>query len=362
MAPSQGDRAEVVAEANAQRPAGISSVSPASSFVSAGLDSTNWYKLRSLALGTGALWLAGFVEACRIHRAVSLCRRSRKVLVKTGQIFVLNGFLFLGSVWFLQRFLLPMLLWLSTSAAKAENGDSIAQNGGLLHSLIVVFSYGFWLYPIYIITFVVNAIWYNDIARHAYRAMDEDRVHNEKVSQVQAKNDSSGFKSVMIQIGEQIYSICMLSVFFLEIFAVSFVPYVGKLLSFIMLTWLYAYYCFDYKWSFARWSLERRLHFFETNWAFFAGFGSPCVLATFFLSPLVSAGVMNVLFPLFVLVATALNPEEVVKRCLRSVVDTSTRLPIFDIPNILVGPILQFFQPRVAARTPSSIDRRRKAY
>lgn len=82
----------------------------------------------------------------------------------------------------------------------------------------------------------------------------------------------------------------------------------------------------SYKWGFGRWSLERRLLFFETNWAFFAGFGklessysldhayqvfcvifphylsftpgSPCVLATFFFSPLVSAGVMAVLFPL----------------------------------------------------------------
>ncbi|KAL3696283.1 hypothetical protein R1sor_010359 [Riccia sorocarpa] len=360
MAPSQGDRSEVISGANAS---GISPASPSSSAAPAGLNSSSWYRLRSRALRAGALWLAGFFEACRIHRAVSLCRRSRKVLVKTGQIFVLNGFIFLGSVWFLQRFLLPMLLWLSSPATKAENGDSVAQKGGLLHSIIVLCCYAFWLYPIYVITFVVNAIWYNDIARHAYRAMDEGGVHSQKLSQVQSKNDSSGFKSVMIQIGEQIYSICMLSVFFLEIFGVSFVPYVGKLLSFIMLTWLYAYYCFDYKWSFARWSLERRLHFFETNWAFFAGFGSPCVLATFFLSPLVSAGVMNVLFPLFVLVATAVNPEEVVKRCLSSVVylPSSTRLPIFDVPNILVGPILRFFQPKVAARTPSSIDRRRKA-
>jgi hypothetical protein len=57
-------------------------------------------------------------------------------------------------------------------------------------------------------------------------------------------------------------------------------------------------FCGSYKWGFARWSLEKRLNFFETNWAFFAGFGSPCVIATFFFSPLVSAGVMAILFPL----------------------------------------------------------------
>ncbi|KAG6544896.1 hypothetical protein Mapa_013586 [Marchantia paleacea] len=368
MAPSQGVRSEVVAEGgSAQRAAGIASVSSSSPLSSAELNSSRrWYKLRLHASRAGALWIAGFVEACRIDRAVLLCRRSKEVLHKTGQIFVLNGCIFLGSIWLLQRCLLPLLLWLLRSSSLREDGDLAvghSQGGGLLHSIIIVLCYGLWLFPIYVITFVVNCVWYNDIARHAYRAMDKGVVQNQKVSQVQVKNDSSGFRSIMLTIGEQIYSIFMLSVFFVEIFAVSFIPYIGQLFSFVMLSWLYAYYCFDYKWGFAKWNLERRLLFFETNWAFFAGFGSPCVLATFFLSPLVSAGVMNVLFPLFVLVATALNQEEVVKKCtsISPSLPNPTRLPIFQIPNTFLGPVLNVLQPS-SRSTPSSIDRRKKAY
>ena len=45
----------------------------------------------------------------------------------------------------------------------------------------------------------------------------------------------------------------------------------GKPLYFLLLSWLYAYYCFDYKWSLLGVRLPERLAYFETHWAFFAG-------------------------------------------------------------------------------------------
>ncbi|EOX97157.1 Uncharacterized protein TCM_006248 isoform 6, partial [Theobroma cacao] len=122
----------------------------------------------------------------------------------------------------------------------------------------------------------------------------------------------AGLGWIMIEIGEQVYSVLLLSFFFLEVYATGFIPYVGKALNFLLLSWMYAYYCFEYKWNFSEWGLEKRLDFFETNWAFFAGFGSPCVLAIFFFSPLVSYGVMAILFPLFVLTATGTEAEQVI--------------------------------------------------
>lgn len=32
----------------------------------------------------------------------------------------------------------------------------------------------------------------------------------------------------------------------LQVFATGFVPYVGKVLNFLLLSWMYAYYCFEY--------------------------------------------------------------------------------------------------------------------
>lgn len=40
---------------------------------------------------------------------------------------------------------------------------------------------------------------------------------------------------------------------------------------FFMMAWLWAYYCFDYKWSLDGMRLADRLNLFETHWAFFSG-------------------------------------------------------------------------------------------
>ncbi|KAJ0589991.1 putative etoposide-induced 2.4 [Helianthus annuus] len=100
------------------------------------------------------------------------------------------------------------------------------------------------------------------------------------------------FCGVMIGIAEQGYSVLLLTLFFLEVCLTGFVPYTrwhngGSAFQF-----------HTYKWNFSGLSLDKRLDFFESNWEFFAGFGSPCVLAIFFFSPLVSYGVMAVLFPM----------------------------------------------------------------
>lgn len=126
------------------------------------------------------------------------------------------------------------------------------------------------------------------------------------------KDKPAGLGGVMIGIGEQVYSILLLTFFFLEVYATGFIPHIGKALNFVLLSWMYAYYCFEYKWNLSEVALDRRLDFFESNWAFFAGFGSPCVLAIFFFSPLVSYGVMAILFPLFVLAATGSGAEQLI--------------------------------------------------
>lgn len=45
----------------------------------------------------------------------------------------------------------------------------------------------------------------------------------------------------------------------------------GVVFNVLFLSWLYAYYCFDYKWALEGIRLPNRLHFFECNWAYFAG-------------------------------------------------------------------------------------------
>ncbi|KAK7255881.1 hypothetical protein RIF29_29306 [Crotalaria pallida] len=101
---------------------------------------------------------------------------------------------------------------------------------------------------------------YNDIAKYGYAAMGRSMITAEKGS---SQNDSttvqneqhqvkrpSGLGGVMIGIGEQVYSILLLSVFFLEVCATGFIPYIGNVLNFVLLSWMYAYYCFEFSANF----------------------------------------------------------------------------------------------------------------
>ncbi|KAL5704197.1 hypothetical protein ACHQM5_022655 [Ranunculus cassubicifolius] len=289
------------------------------------------------------LWLEGFREACCLHRVVLFCFRSKQLSIRTGQCFLLNGLIFLGSIFVLNSFVIPILQWILPHHCQQYKTVDPCSDGGiakiynLLHYGLVQFFYIFWLYPLYVLSFVLSNIWYNDIAKYAYAAMGRDRdatnSTNQKDlinSQDRAQDDKpAGLGGIIIGIGEQVYSVLLLSFFFLQIITSGYIPYIGKALNFVLLSWMYAYYCFEYKWNLDELGLDKRLHFFESNWAFFAGFGSPCVLAIFFFSSLVSYGVMAVLFPLFVLTATGSKAEKILNSQRTWGGEPLGRLPIF---------------------------------
>ncbi|KAI4296201.1 hypothetical protein L6164_036177 [Bauhinia variegata] len=303
-------------------------------------------------------WLEGFREACCLHRVVILCLRSEKLLVRTGQCFLLNGFIFLGSIFVLNSVVIPTLLWILPDQCSQTVSHKLCDFGGTLKfysflrlGLVQLF-YVFWFYPLYVFSIVLSTLWYNDIAKYGYAAMGRSKStveENTSQNSMTVENATrvkrlSGLGGVMIGIGEQVYSVLLLSVFFLEVYATGFLPYIGKVLNFLLLSWMYAYYCFEYKWNFNEVALDKRLDYFESNWAFFAGFGSPCVLAIFFLSPLVSYGIMAVLYPLFVLTATGSKAEQEISFARYKWRGAGVgRLPIFYVANNISMWMLSFF-------------------
>ncbi|KAJ0976919.1 hypothetical protein J5N97_012393 [Dioscorea zingiberensis] len=306
----------------------------------------------------GSMWLAGFREASSLHRVAVFCLRSRMLMIRMGQCFLLNGLIFLGSLLTLKSVVIPSLLWILPGKCEqfgsrhlCEHETALALYSSLRFILIQLF-YVFWFYPLYVFSIVLSTLWYNDIAKHGFDAVrrgppvtQSPRRSNISDSQnVSNVSKPSGFEGVIVGIGEQVYSLLLLSVFFIEVFSTGFIPFIGKGINFLLLSWMYSYYCFEYKWNLSELSLEKRLDFFESNWAFFAGFGSPCVLAIFFFSPLVSYGVMAILFPLFVLTAAGTEAEKVIdsqKRLWGG--EELPKLRIFYLANNLSMHILQSF-------------------
>ncbi|CAA2993683.1 protein EI24 homolog [Olea europaea var. sylvestris] len=280
-------------------------------------------KLKRISL----LWLEGFREACCFHRVITYCFRSKELAIRMGQCFLLNGFFFLGSIFILRSFIIPTLQWILPDGCLQITSQESCSIGGILRLYsflrfwLVQLFYVFWFYPLYIFSFILNTIWYNDIAKFGFFAIEKgysgtksSSQNNLPAEQNTADRDdkATDFEGVMIGIAEQVYSILLLSFFFLEVYVTGFIPYIGKTLNFLLLSWMYAYYCFEYKWNFSGLRLDKRLDFFESNWAFFAGFGGPCVLAIFLYSPLVSYGVMAILYPLFVMTATGTEADKVI--------------------------------------------------
>ena len=50
-----------------------------------------------------------------------------------------------------------------------------------------------------------------------------------------------------------------------------FCCFAGRPVQFLLTSWVYAFYWFDYKWSLTNLPLENRVQFFQSHWAYFAG-------------------------------------------------------------------------------------------
>ncbi|KAJ3700369.1 hypothetical protein LUZ61_004074 [Rhynchospora tenuis] len=260
------------------------------------------------------LWLAGFKEACSFHRAVFFCASSKILLRRTGQCFLLNGLIFLGSLFILRSFVIPILSWILPD--QSDQISSMAFYSHLRSFLIHIF-YVLWFYPLYVFSLLLGFLWYSDIAKYSFEVIKEHETSKAQPSDNSKKNKneaerSEGVDGLAIGIGEQVYSGLLLTIFFFEVFIADFFPFIGKAMSFFLLSWMNAYYCFESKWNYSGVSLNSRLDFFESNWAFFAGFGSPSVIPGLFFSRLISNGIIGFLYPLFVLTAAGTQEKSII--------------------------------------------------
>jgi len=154
-----------------------------------------------------------------------------------------------------------------------------------------------WIYPIYSISFILNAIWYQDIADHAFITRGGKR-----------KTIDFTFQRWVNAMAEELYRTLLFGSFMVQKTLSSFIPYIGFPISTIHLCWIYSLYSFEYKWALEGWSLEKRLVFFETRWAYFAGFGLPAALLSILFPRFISAGIFAFTFPLFIILAIVAHP------------------------------------------------------
>jgi len=259
--------------------------------------------------GTKLCW-AGFWAACTLERAFQYISSSKEVRVRTFKCFLLNGLLFIGSMGCMRFVVVPVASWMLhlTPPHNLEAEEELRER---LMAILDLLYKVLWLYPAYILSFIVNDKWYHDIAKFAVTLHQQERL-------------TSSVSSNQSGPAESLYSVVLVTVFFVQAVFTSFLPLIGKPLYYLNLSLLYGYYCFDYKWVLAGWSLEQRINFFEINWSYFMGFGGPFTLLSMCFPKLIGAGLMAVMFPLCVLVALRTDVNQVVSSTL-----PLGRLPVF---------------------------------
>ncbi|OQR83768.1 hypothetical protein ACHHYP_14324 [Achlya hypogyna] len=240
---------------------------------------------------------AGIQDAVSLHRIAPLFWNSAIIRKCSAKCLGLNGLIFLGSIFFFEFVVMPVIHLfgdvLSVSLSSERAADiSTDYYREWIDSIVFVLYQGLWMYPIYCISFILNTIWYQDIADDAYL------LHHGQPRPT----------AVREMIRDELYRAILVAFFLGQTMLSYFVPFVGPFMSFVYLSWLYALYCFEYKWSSHGWGLEKRLAVMEQHWAYFAGFGCPFTLATFFAPNFISKGLFAVFFPVFMLLAITSDP------------------------------------------------------
>ncbi|CAN4125147.1 unnamed protein product [Withania somnifera] len=111
------------------------------------------------------LWLDGVREACCLHRVVIYSFRSKQLAVRTGQCFLLNGFIFLGSIFILKSVIVPALAWILPDHSPQINSrqscsvSCILEFYRFLRVGLVQLFYVFWFYPLYVFSLILSNIW-----------------------------------------------------------------------------------------------------------------------------------------------------------------------------------------------------------
>jgi len=272
------------------------------------------------------VWLCGVRDAVTLSHFPRFFISSRVIRMRTLHCFMLNGVIFLGSIYLFNCAIGPALgvLRRLVQDEAAWATDFIGSSFSILYKVL-------WIYPIYCISFVLNTVMYQEVADEALSFNIGQR--------------RSEAAPVLARVIDETFRVLLNLVYIVEINLLYYIPIVGPPLYFLHSCWLASIYCFEYRWVHLRWGSNARLDYFERHWLYFAGFGFPVSVVSFVSPRFVDTGVFALLFPLCILTATTAEPRalKVAPACLR-------RLPIFLAVQCVSCLVLRHFEGRLASQ------------
>lgn len=218
-----------------------------------------------------------------------------KVLKRTLQCCALNGGVFLLSILLFEYSFLPGLGFILHLIFGTDSmmGKFI---WSWMEPVLTFIFQTLWVVPLFLLSKVVNSLWFQDIADSAYRY---------------SRGRPQFMQSVSMLLADSIFSIAVQTLFLFQAMIVNYIPIylLGTVLSVVHMCLLYSLYAFEYKWFNMGWELHKRLTYIETNWPYFIGFGLPLAILTDISdSWFVSGCIFAILFPLFIISGNEATP------------------------------------------------------
>lgn len=218
-----------------------------------------------------------------------------KVLHRILQCCILNGGVFWLSIFVFHSLVLPSLHALMDILFGGSSNLATAIWLWMKPVLLYTFS-TLWVLPLFLLSRIVNSLWFQDIADSAYRQLRGRPQHLPSMSKL---------------VADTLFSVLIQALFLIQSMLVRLLPIasVGHLVSIVHLCLLYSLYAFEYKWFNMGWALHKRLSFIEHNWPYFLGFGLPLAILTSLPSSFIVSGcVFSILFPLFIISGNEATP------------------------------------------------------
>ncbi|KAI3655939.1 hypothetical protein MP638_006243 [Amoeboaphelidium occidentale] len=236
--------------------------------------------------------------------ATLLILRLEKLRSLILSCFLLNLVLFIGSMytWNIAKELyLSKLLQFVFSSSSSDTATF-----EVIPSLLDKFYYLLWVWPLFLLTFILNNSWYMEISEIVFQYNNSKKKKDDTTV-----STATAGRSVSVFLADEVYRLLIFTVFYLEtILSYLLIPSLlgGGVLSFVLTAFLYSYYSFEYKWILMQWPVENRLRYFEERYAYFLGFGLISALVVCSLPTLLGTGISSVMFPVFIVVGQLLNP------------------------------------------------------
>ncbi|CEH11674.1 p53-mediated apoptosis protein EI24/PIG8 [Ceraceosorus bombacis] len=233
----------------------------------------------------------GWVDSMRWSEAARVIRRSpdvRNGLAK-GSILSLAV---VGAIFFFEIAFFPSHLF------QRQQGESATG-----------FGHVFFLYPLLGLCYFLAASWTVDVANAVYaiRRGNVGHLRGMSVGVADAVKLPAGTSRRIL---EESYRVILVLNYVLICYLLDLVPYIGRPLAFFFMSFIDAYYCFEQAWIARGWSLDRRMRYAESRWAYFVAFGLPSTLVSFFHpSPLLNVMLFMVCFPFCTVLAMLASPQ-----------------------------------------------------